>query len=326
MKDSLGNTIPKNALIIRHTEVSDFRHCRLSWFVHSHNGLNLTPVLKSPKLKAGSIWHKGMEFHYAGATLEEGVHEGYNHEIESLEKVFGDALYDVNIRAELDESRDLALLVGEAYEEWARTEAYPSDDNLRIVGVEQRYVVPVTAPNGRPTRIWLAAKLDGIVRYANMIWVMEHKFLAKSTRVDNPDHLPIDLQMGLQLIVLAKVFPGEPIGGAIYNIARKQAPGPRVRSPLFGRHIVERPAHERRRLECQLYHDAARMRLCKRSADAIYPNPQPFGGKCTWGCSARDVCEALQKEEDYLSLLNTQFVKRDRDIWQMLEDETEGGE
>lgn len=321
MKDSLGNTIPKNALVIRHTEVSDFRNCRVSWYWFSHNGLNLTPIVKNPKLSTGSIWHKGLESHYLGHAFTAGVEEEYQHELERLEKDFGDILYDPEIKADLDEGKEVSLAVGEEYEKWANTEAYPYDKDLEVVFVEQRFVIPIQSPWGGNTRIWLAAKLDGIVRFANQLWVLEHKFLSKSSNVSNPDHLPIDLQMGLQLLVLAKMYPKERIGGAIYNLARKQKPGPRVKAPLFGRHIVERTPKELANLEVQLYMDALRMRECIKHQAARYPNPQPFGGKCTWGCAGRAICEAMMKGEDADYLLSVSFKERDRDIWQMLDDE-----
>ena len=64
MKDSLGKTIPKNAFIIRHTELSDFRNCKRKWFIGTHNGLNLEPVFSDPRLKFGTAWHWMLEQYF----------------------------------------------------------------------------------------------------------------------------------------------------------------------------------------------------------------------------------------------------------------------
>ena len=323
LRDSLGNKIPKRAFIIRHTEIPEFRNCRRNWYFSSAHGRNLEPRIKSIKLDAGSMWHKGLEYKYQGKKLSEGLEAAFEEQKDSYTEMlfFNESATDAIM--ELQESFNLALEIAKAYDSWCNSpEVFPKDSELKILATEKRFIVPLT-PYGTPTITWIAAKLDGLVEFKNMLFSLEHKYLSKSTQVNNPEHLPLDLQMGIQLLVLSKVFSGLNIGGAIYNLTRKQRPSSRVMAPLFGRHLVERSPQELDNLETALYYDSQAMRQCLKDSHLRYPNPQPFGGMCTWGCKYRLVCEAMNRNEDYEYLLTARFQKRQLTLKETLLKETQ---
>ena len=192
---------------------------------------------------------------------------------------------------------------------------------------EQRYLVPIYTPLGNRSRAYLAVKVDAVVRdNFDNLWVMEHKTRGVSSRVDDPPGMILDLQMGLQVLCLRRVAAAQGLGnvkGVIYNLVRRQKPGPRVRAPIYGRHQVFRSEQELQILESFLYKTYRAMRQVKANGlvKARY-NPQVWaGGYCTWGCPVMNICEALVRGSDVDYLLSVEFRERDRDIWQMLEDE-----
>lgn len=328
LKDSVGNVIPKTAIILRASELNSFRDCRRRWFLSSHNGLNLEPVMRDKKLSEGICWHGGMESHYAKGDFSVGFEQEFAKELEKMQQVIGAGVYDEVIQADLDERRERAYALFDKYKEWASTEAYPPDNEFEVVGVEKRLLVPIPTPSGTKSRAWIAARLDGLVKYEGIYFVLEHKYVSKSTRVDNPEGLELDLQMGAQIWALQSylnhALPGNPIvGGALYNLTRKQMPSKRVRAPLFGRHLVTRSQKELTLLLHGIHKDSLDMRRCQTHPQERTYNPQKTG-MCSWGCAFRSVCEAMNRGEDVDLLLDSGFQKRQKSIWQMLEEEMKG--
>jgi hypothetical protein len=332
VKDSLGNTIPKSAQIIRATEVVQFRQCRRQWYFSSHNGLNLEPIVESHALRFGKAWHKALEYLYEPGRLGDpldaalqGLEEQYNQEREKVGLVledFGD------VYQAMQEELQLGKQLLEHYIRWAENEAKPSDRALKPRGVEVRLLIPLPTDTGTRSRSWLAVRLDGIVETQDgLIWVLEHKTRHKGSSVDDPDCLPLDIQMGLQIWALKQQMgkEGAKVAGALYNLVRKQLPSPRVRSPIFGRHMVFRSTQELNHLIKQIYYDSLEMRKTARDPERYcYHNPQPWGFLCA-KCPFCPPCEAIGRGEDVAALLYGNYRKREKDVFQMLEEEMSNG-
>ena len=330
MRDSLNNRIPKTAMVIRATEVggiSGFRNCRRKWYFASHNGMNLEPALRAKKLSDGICWHAGLESYYRDGDFYKGFDEAFQNEVELMRLAISDGIYDEEIQEDLDSRKKLAYTIfEEEYKEWANTKAYPQDKDLEVVGTEVRLLIPLRNPAGNRTKGWIAVKLDGIVRTKEGVYyALEHKYQSKSTNVDNPTHLPLDIQMGVQVWALRQYLryhdrTNPVVGGALYNLTRKQMPGSRVKNPICGRHIVRRSDRELDILMSTIYKDMVDMRRTqKHPAERTY-NPQMLG-ICTWGCEFREVCEAMNRGEDVQFLLEAGFSPRQQDIWTMLKNE-----
>lgn len=339
MKDCFGHELPRSAYIIRATEVSEFLNCPLRWGIMSHNGLNLEPVVTKPSLRFGTIWHKVLEWYYSPNAPEDrvsyalkGLEIALAKDREELEQVYGDVLYAPEMVTMLEEEEALLRAMFQGYLQWTDNPdvcPYPESD-YRMLSTEKRYLVPILTPTGARSKAYLAVKLDGIAEKGDFLWVWEHKTRGKSSSVSNPEHLDLDLQMGLQLLALHKMLQANPshiaVRGAVYNLARKQKPGPRVKSALFGRHEVIRSAEALERLERFLY--SAYREMHKYSllikGEGVLPwryNPQAYSGICTWGCAAKHVCSAKANGGDVEYLLSVDFKPRERDIWQTLEEE-----
>lgn len=353
MMDSLGNRIPKNAIILRHTEVPDFRNCRLPWVVASHNGMNLEPLVSNEKLRFGTCWHGGLEAYYRRLLqgnepsdyteiMKQGFMEEYDKQLNKIQLNLGAAYGDPELLEKLKAEKELGMALSESYIDWVidnpPEDLEISDKDLQVLAVEWRIVVPLYNPfNQRKSKIYIAAKLDTVVAHGERLLVLEHKTASKATDVNNNPLLQLDLQMGIQLYVLReflrkvkhptplqKIMQSKKLSGAIYNVTRKQAPSSKVKNPLHGRQRVLRSNLELDNLGRELFLDGGRMRNCiKHPSTEIYTNPEPYAGsKCSWKCAIKSICEARNRGEDYQFLLNQKFKPRDKDIWQLLEEET----
>lgn len=324
MKDSFGNDIPDHSFIIRHTEIPQFLQCEREWYFSSHNGMNLEPVNKSPKLRFGTCWHKALEEYYSKEAngMEpsyEDALRGFNEAIEEekaeMYKDIGDGLYDSSIQDELAEEEHLGRVLLNHYVSFDKEERRKTP--FSPVEVEKRLVIPMFGG------AYVAAKLDGIGKDpAGDVLGLEHKTMSKSSKVDNPDNLMLDIQMGVQILILRELPEYPNVRGVIYNLARKQMPSGRVKNPIFGRHRVDRKKTEVNNLHHLLKEVASRMEEIMVGDRPALPNPQMYG-KCTWGCGFREVCEAMNRGDDYEYLIKANFKNRTRTIIEVLEDEME---
>jgi len=328
--DSLGNLVPEDAFIVRATEFGQYINCARNWMFNSQNGLNLEPRIINPKLRFGTIWHKAMEALYDPKTNEKPMDvlkTSFNESLAFMEGVVGVEMFNPEMVEEVHEEKLLAEGLMMAYEEWRKSpDVRPSDDDLKFIRTERRYVVPIGDA-------YLAMKLDGEVEVVNQpgLWVLEHKTRSKSTRVDNPPEVELDFQMGLQMLGLSYVEENN-VRGVIYNLARKQLPSNRVRSPIFGRHRVQRTPNMLRNLESYFiqmteYMKADRQRIKELGIDAVHfmrYNPQPLG-LCSWGCNVKEACEAANRGEDVSYHVESKLQPRERPFFEVLTDEMEEG-
>jgi len=325
LRDYWGNPIRKDAYIIRATEIGQFLNCPRSWMFGTHNGLNLEPVRRVPKLRFGTIWHSAMEAIYepsASADPFTVIDDAFAEERQVFGEFLGVEAFDPDIVEQISQEETLARQLLTAYEEWRNTTAEPPDSWLTMEAAERRYVIPVEG-----TRAYIAVKFDGEGRDPQGgYWVLEHKTRGKNSDVTNPPELELDIQMGVQLLVAS--FVKENVRGVIYNLARKQAPGPRVKKDIFGRHKVNRTPHMLDTLYRYVTGIYSEMRQATNmiKADWEYAakwlryNPQPVG-YCGWGCNVKEICESLNRGEDVDYLIQEKLAPREKNIWEVLEEE-----
>ncbi len=326
MKDSFGQDIHELAIVVRATEVTGFLGCRRKWWFESHNGMNLEPRALNNKLRFGKAWHTALEYLYSGADPLQGFTEQHEKDKKEIPE---EVLMEEETQKELQENEKLAHDLLPLYAEWACKEALPSDQDLEPIATEQRLLIPI-GDGSIPYREYLAVKVDAVFRMKNskLLFAMEHKTMGKSSSVGNPDNLPLDMQMGLQLWALREFvrYQGmeHTVAGDIFNLMRKQLPSNRVKAPIFGRHDVQRSNLELDLLHHQLIGIVGEMKRAIAVPATRFHNPQPWGGMCAWGCAFRDACISMQRGEDYEWILNAMFKPREKDIWETLQQEMEG--
>lgn len=331
LRGTFGERVPESAFIIRHTEVEQFLDCPRKWRILSHNGLNLEPVLRNPKLRFGICWHYALEQYYRhGADIQaalRGLAQSYREETKRLEDFYG--LVTDDLEKELDEETMLCkLLLQEYHTEESLGEFDYEICPDRLFSVEERLLVPIFNTRGNQTRAYLAARLDLVQRQqwdsrSHMhVDIIDHKSRSKSTNVREPKGLSLDLQMGLQMLAFTVAHHPVKVRGAVHNLVRKQQPGPRVRSPIFGRHLILRGPKELQNLHKYLLHTYSRMKeeLRVPLGESTYC---PDALQCNWKCPAQDVCESINKGEDYEFLLETNFQPREKTLRETLKEEME---
>lgn len=319
LHDSLGNLVPEDAFIIRATEFGQYINCPRNWMFGSSNGFNLEPKVRPQKLRFGLVWHKGLEELYLGNDPFAGLEQEFQKE---EELIYGVGAFDPDIRDEIDKEKELARMMMEGYLQWRNNGATPPDDSFTVKAVERRVLVPIDEG------LYIAVRTDtDVLDKSGGLWVLENKTRGKSSSVDNPPELQLDLQMGIQMLAVKETNP-EPVRGAIYNLARKQAPSARVKAPLFGRHQVFRSQHELDVLKETLKARATEMIRDSRfiaehpgeALELIRYNPQGMG-LCQWGCSVKEICEAINRKEDVGYLVEASLKPREKSMWEMLAEE-----
>lgn len=326
LHDFWGNPVRKDAYIIRATEFGNFINCPRNWAFGTHNGLNLEPVNKSPKLRFGTIWHEGMEAIYDPDTNKDpftAIADCFAEERQMFEDTIGVEAFNPELTQQLREEEELANKLMVAYEDWRNSSAFPKDNELTFLGAEHRYVIPLAG-----TKAYIAVKFDAeALDKHEGFWIMEHKTRGKSSDVGNPPELELDFQMGIQLLVACYVRPN--VRGVLYNLARKQPPSSRVKKDIFGRHKAQRTPFMLDYLESYVLEIYREMRDASRMIQGdnweyglrrLRYNPQPLGF-CQWGCAVKEICESINRGEDYGYLINEKLAPRRRSIWETLEEE-----
>jgi len=342
--DIHGNKVPDDAFIIRHTELAQFLQCPRKWAILSHNGLNLEPIQMNHNLSLGIIWHTALEEYYR--ALQESKSDPYTagrlalqlkavEQEEHLQLTVGDPMGGLSIEDQDKKEQDRGLLeqMYDGYVDWSNNYAKPNDKDFRVVDVERRFLVPIlTRLKKKAAKAYLAVKIDTIVEYNKGLWVVEHKTAGKSTKVDDIPGLELDIQLALQALALKRTTSVPPVKGIIYNVARKQAPSNRVKSPLFGRTIVTKSPTELENMELFLHSNLLEMKKVSRMVqedgmDAlgrIKYVPNVIGnGSCIWGCPVRDICESVNRGDDLETLMSITMRPREKTIKELLEEEME---
>ena len=334
--DSFKNPVdPDKSILIRASELPSLRECPRKWYFQSPYGLNIEPLRKDKKLRFGSCWHDALEKYYQTGSIEEAKGQfiiAVDEELERLVENLGPEIYEEErdgLEKDIELGKTLLDLYGEKSEELD-----PPDSSLEVIATEHRFLIPIGNTDGEnfdSITVYLAGKLDGIVRDQNGgIWGMEHKSMSTSADVTAPENLVLDLQTTIQIMLLNiyyhnKMGGSENVMGALYNLARKQKPGPRVKKEIFGRHRIKRTAKELAILHRMILHEDVEMikRWTNTLPMRIPYNPQLFG-RCSWGCSYKDICESLIRGEDASYLVKTNYKKRDKDIYEVLKEEMQG--
>ena len=324
--DYWGSPIKEDAYIVRATEFGQYINCPRNWMFGTHNGLNLEPAKRSPKLRFGTIWHEAMEAIYdpghASGDPFTAIDDAFAGERQVFEDTLGVEMYDPDLVEQLNQEEQLAKQLLTAYEAWRNSLADPPDSWLNYLGAERRYVIPIA------DGIYIAVKYDvEALDPQGGYWVMEHKTRGKSSDVSNPPELELDFQMGIQLLVASYVRE-EPVRGVLYNLARKQAPSSRVKKDIFGRHKVPRTDKMLGNLKTYVLRMSREMKTATNiirgdweyATRRLRYNPQP-NGFCAWGCGVKNICESINRGEDLQYLVNETMSPRGKNIWQVLEEE-----
>ena len=223
---------------VTYSELRTRRRC--PWKGHLEYDRLLSPVVKAPGLREGSIMDAGLNALYENHRLT-GEHDlevmltaiQCAAEKEEERIAAGAQLFQEEWQA-IWERTELLRDVARCYVPWARVQ----DQGIQVVTRQFQGEVPVLAPSGRPsTKYQFRFKPDGIVVMSGQLWLWEDKAWKTIDR-ESLRLLSIDEQCGMYLWGLRHLIGrGEAPGtveaavaeygypaGVIYNVLRKKTP------------------------------------------------------------------------------------------------------
>ena len=270
----------------------DAMGCRQQWKWGYSDGYR--PIKAAIPLELGDGVHQALEFHYEGdrtGTVEYFKNWATNR-IEQLGFEANEKFLD---------AMSLGKVMLEGY-----VAEYADKDNFEVLATENTIRHRLPTASGGTSRYTLTVRLDGLVRMLDTgkLYSLEHKTY---TRLD-PRAIEMSHQFTAQIWLGRHMAESlgleEHVHGVIYNGLRKQAPGPRVKAPLFHREMLYRTESE---IQALLHRAYWACREFSRKDLAIYPQPNPI--KCAM-CDFTEVCLEKQRGGDWEFLLEENFTKR----------------
>jgi CRISPR/Cas system-associated exonuclease Cas4 (RecB family) len=228
--------------VVTYTELRTWQRC--AYKGHLVYDLLLSPKVKSPGLREGSIWDKGMDAlyghfaehgEYSLAVMQAAIIEQAHEESNRILAAGADLAPEV--WAEMQERVDLLLDVARLYVAYAREH----DDFIPVLTQYEGRVPIINPASGRASTKWdFAYKPDGIALADGELWLLENKcwkgWDQSALRYLPRDEqtlmylwaLNIDLQRNLhrmpKRLQQSVHMSGGRVAGIIYNVVRKAVP------------------------------------------------------------------------------------------------------
>lgn len=271
--------------------------CRQKWQWQYPDGY--TPILSNKNLEFGKGIHAALDHYYVpDPDLEKDMIEYFSKWMDMRIKAIP-GKFDDNIE-QFYGMKDLGIVMLEGYlEKWGGKEEFD------VLATEKTLRRRLPVPDSDKTvRCDVVSRLDGIVRchITEKLFSLEHKTYQRY----DPKGNDMDIQFTSQVWVGEKYAESlgldEPIVGVIYNGLRKQAPGPKVKAPLFVRQKIFR-----NQSEIQSFLHSAYWMYKESRKWKIYPQPNAI--ECSY-CDYREPCTEKMRGGDYQFLLDHNYKKR----------------
>lgn len=270
----------------------DAMDCRLKWSLGYPKGFR--PIKAAIPLELGIGIHEALEYYHKGDQV--GAIEFFASWAENRIDQLG-----IDATDRFIEAMTLGKQMITGY-----VEEYADRDDFEVLVTEQtlRHRLPI--PDGGTSRYTLTVRLDGLVREHETakLYSLEHKTYARLDPKAMEMNQQFTAQIWLGRYMADKLGLEDHVHGVIYNGLRKQAPGPRVKAPLFHREKLYRTESE---IHTMLYRAYWACREFAQKDLAIYPQPSPI--RCSM-CDFRGVCLEMQRGGDWESLLEMDFTRR----------------
>lgn len=241
----------------------------------------LTPKRKSPALWTGTHVHHGLDLFYQGkADYLQQVADSIDAELVLAREQYPNLWPEDEEKLDKERALVLAMLEG-----WPAFVAENDlDREFEIVATELEFSMRLPTPKGKPSYCIFRGKVDGIARHipTGSLFLMEHKTAAQ-VGDSYIEQLQRDAQVPAYMAGVRECYGYHTIG-CIYNILRKQMPGPRVKAPLYYREWVWRNETE---IAAQLDNLYWTYRWITRPGRVPVPNPSQM---TCGGCPYKSLC------------------------------------
>lgn len=279
---------PLEPLIVSVSELATFLRCRVKW--SWRYGHKLQPKRGAPPLAFGTLIHLILEKWYSLPPLKRNR--------KRMEKIAYEVTRSATMKELTSEDMELIVAMTVGYAGWAKIQ--DAEDGIVECFPEEFFDLPLVDDGS----IRVRGKIDNRFTPVNQkktLGCMEHK----SKGQIKLDVVELNHQLTVYLFAMREKYPGFKRYKALYNVLRKQMPGPRVKADLFAREEVERTDDQ----IAQWKEDTKRVALDMLDA-AIYPNPMDA---CQWDCDFKIPCLTRGIPEDVEYILKTEYVRKERD-------------
>jgi hypothetical protein len=294
--------------IIHTSELTSWKRCRRRWAISEL--ARITPVKRNMNFLLGSAVHAGLEEWYKHDDAELAM-KAFHAYIEEDTKELREStpwLY-AEQEAEILENIDLGeQMLGGYFAQWGR-ESFKVGKRAGERLLEVHFETPILKPDGRPFKGYIyAGTIDGVIVDEYGYWLLEHK----TTSYTNADYLRLSDQNVMYLAFAQQTWPKitPHLRGVLYNFLRKQRPTSRVKAPLFFRERIYRNQHEiDSAMEHIFYATQDMIRAAKDPDTLCYTSPTK---DCSWDCSFKTICQAMNDGTDVESMIEAGFTIADK--------------
>lgn len=293
---------------LSYSQINAFK-CKLQWFWTYKEGYQ--PRQKTMALELGTTIHKALEQYYK--NLSNNVEQIYN------EKIVIEDFRNYMILL-YKQIRDNPMLYSNSLEDIEKTaklgmemlknyfNEYRGKDDFTFLKDKTGIIVSEHNLTRRlpGARCVVVTRIDGLVRdnINKKIFVLEHKTFKRFEE----DALHRDEQFTIQVWIGEKLIENlgidEKVEGVIYNGLRKVIKSPKLKNPLFERHIVFRNSVQ---INYFLLNALNTFKTIMKKKLDIYPQPDQI--KCN-SCNFKEPCLELLRGGDYEFILKNLFTKR----------------
>lgn len=279
-------------IVVRHSEMADFRHCPLKHYIGWHLGY-FDPV-KNVKgnRERGNVWHRVMGIHYG--EIRAAQIDGETPDLDFINE-----LVTAQIRQEDEEHQELLFWMYDGY-----VELYGYDPDLEILEVEQTLSVPFLDENQNPFHVydpWTGMvrpvlyefTLDVLVRSREYrgILVVDHKSTAQPLGA-----MDIDLSDQFGLYTVATQRRGLQVRGQLVSQAKTQKlKRPMTLDERFTRYPSIRTPTELRSIEMDAIRTIRQM-YSENNVAGPYSAPDPRS--CGWMCDFKEAHLRMRRMND----------------------------
>lgn len=284
-------------LVLHPTQDQQFQRCPRAFKLGVVDGWERKEPVTA--LAVGKLGHAALEAYYRdGTNPADAFERAYLEWAETLQAPVTD---------EMHQQAESVHRLLEAYPAWAQER-----DNWAVWYVEQEWEVAVgETDSGIP--VVLRGRFDLVVHAQGMLWVVDHKFY---DRFPSVRLLRVDTQFREYALAARALWPGEPFGGVIVNLLRKQWPKSRGTLP-FERHWLDKGDAEILETRRHLF---SRADLLSQAMETDRWTPC-YGWHCQ-ACRFYDVCVAMDTGANWRDLLELQYhIPKDRKEFGWEEDE-----
>ena len=288
-----------NPRLVRNSETSVWRDCKLKWFLTFRLGFLSNRINKNFWL--GTLVHYVLHDFYLGLTPDP-AHLFWEMGTESIEQERSSNISTTGQDFDYDEMEDLhdylqlGVIMLEGYQEWDA-----SHRDFDVIDSELSYYVDMTDAADRPftfvCRIDLLAENSEGIRAVDFKTAKDFRDLRRIDQDNQFRRYPMAVR-------LAHPAWAEEVAGSTWIGLRKIAPSARSKPPYFGSFPIDLTNREYEHVELELRAEVSEIQAVEARLDAgedhrrfIYPNPT---FDCSWKCEyfRNGLCQAWRSGLD----------------------------